>query len=42
VKRNPPGAHRISSAGENGANDGHQAGFGPNHACGESPKISGE
>ena len=32
----------MISAGENGSHDGQKAGFGPNHACGESPKISGE
>ena len=30
------------TAGENGRKPGYQLGFGPNQACGESPKISGE
>jgi len=29
-------------AGENGSQPGQAAGFGPNQACAESPKSSGE
>jgi hypothetical protein len=42
VKRKPPGAHKINSAGENGNAAGHHSGFGPKSACGELPKSSGE
>jgi hypothetical protein len=38
----PPGAQRISKAGEKGNTIGHHEGFGPNQLCGELPKISGE
>jgi hypothetical protein len=32
----------MISAGEKGMNPGHQPGYGPNQACAESPKMSGE
>jgi hypothetical protein len=38
----PPGAHKISRAGEKGRIMGHQEGWGPNQLCGELPNISGE
>ena len=41
VKRNRPGKGRMSRAGEKGSQPGHHPGFGPNHACGESPNSSG-
>ena len=37
MTRKIPGKGRISRAGEKTSQPGHQAGFGPNHECGELP-----
>jgi hypothetical protein len=42
VSRNPPGAQRMSIAGEKTSHPGHQASRGPSKACGLSPNSSGE